>query len=243
MNFRWEVAQKEAEGIAKLLSKHGVEKGRILDLMCGNGRIAINLAKMGYDVVGVDFSQVYIEDAKKRAVEHGVGGRTRFVCGDVRELDKLLKDEAPFDGVVNVWTAIGYFDEETDEGIFRKAAMLSREGAVLVIASTASRDFILKRFSPRTFEEFGDLVVISENKFDAFRSRLKSVWKFYAKEGKNLKYIDETEMNLRLYSVHELYSLLKKAGWVIKETYKSIATLEPAEATDPINIVAIREKH
>jgi len=238
MNIRWKTAQAEAEGIAKVLSKHGISKGRILDLMCGNGRIAIHLAKLGYEVVGIDFSPIYIEDAKKKAIEHGTESKTKFIHGDIRNLDALLKDEAPFDAVVNVWTSIGYYDEKTDEEVFRKAAKLSREGAILVIASTGSRDFILKRFMPRTIEECGDLIVISENKFDAFTSRLKSIWRFYTRKNNDLIYLDELKLDLRLYSIHELYSLLKRAGWTIIETYKSITTLEPAEPTDPINIIA-----
>jgi len=33
-----------------------VGKSKVLDLMCGNGRISINLAKLGYKVVGIDTS-------------------------------------------------------------------------------------------------------------------------------------------------------------------------------------------
>ncbi|MGQ4895068.1 MAG: class I SAM-dependent methyltransferase [Candidatus Njordarchaeia archaeon] len=238
MNIRWQIAEKEAKGIATVLSEHRMPKGRILDLMCGNGRIAIHLAKLGYHVVGVDFSQEYIEDAKKRAIEHGVGDRTEFVLGDVRELDKFLK-VGEFDGVINVWTSIGFYDEKTDEEIFRKVARISKENAILIIASTASRDYILKNFVPITITEWSDdLIMIDEHKFDAFTSRLKSRWRFYKKKGKNLIFIDEIELNLRLYSIHELYELLKRAGWQIIKAYKSIVTLEPFDPTGPINIVA-----
>ena len=109
----------------------------------------------------------------------------------------------------------------------------------MIIASTASRDYILKNFVPITITEWSDdLIMIDEHKFDAFTSRLKSRWRFYKKKGKNLIFIDEIELNLRLYSIHELYELLKRAGWQIIKAYKSIVTLEPFDPTGPINIVA-----
>ncbi len=237
MNLHWEVAEAEAKGIAKILSKHGVSKGKILDLMCGNGRIAVNLAKLGYEVVGIDFSSLYIEDAKRKARDHNVEKNTRFVLGDIRELDSVV-NESGFDAVINVWTSIGYYDEKTDEEMFSKAAELSKDNAILVIVNTASRDSILRTFMPRSISCWEDLVVIEDHEFNKFTSRMKSIWIFYERRGEDLIYIDKLELNLRLYSIHELYNLLKKASWEIIETYKSLRTLEQGGPTDPINIVA-----
>ncbi len=54
----------------------------MLDLMCGNGRISINLAKLSYKVVGIDISPMYIEDARGRAKEHNVAEDVKFLVGD-----------------------------------------------------------------------------------------------------------------------------------------------------------------
>ena len=242
MNERWKIAEEESIAIANLLAKHGVSEGKVLDLMCGNGRIATNLAKLGYNVVGIDISPIYIQDAIKKAQEHNVQDKVTFVAGDVRELDKFVSEQGPFDAVINVWTSIGFYDEKTDEQIFRKAAELSREGAVLLILSAASRDLIINRFSPKTFEEFEDMVILHINEFNPYTSTLKTRWKFYKKENKDLKYIDEVQLNLRLYSIHELIKILNNAGWEFVEAYKSIIRGEPFEVTGPLNIIAKRKK-
>jgi SAM-dependent methyltransferase len=46
--------------------------GRALDLACGEGQNAIWLASLGWDVVGVDYSEVAISKARARAERDGV---------------------------------------------------------------------------------------------------------------------------------------------------------------------------
>jgi SAM-dependent methyltransferase len=55
--------------------------GRALDLACGEGRNAIWLARRGWQVVGVDFSEVALERARKLAAEAGV--EVEWVHADV----------------------------------------------------------------------------------------------------------------------------------------------------------------
>ncbi len=59
----------------------GMPPGRALDLACGEGRNALHLASLGWDVVGVDFSEVAIERARLIARERGLTGE--FVVDDV----------------------------------------------------------------------------------------------------------------------------------------------------------------
>lgn len=43
---------------------------QLLDIGCGNGRIAIPLAKLGYKIDGIDLVPEFIHEAKKQAVEY-----------------------------------------------------------------------------------------------------------------------------------------------------------------------------
>lgn len=68
--------------------------GRALDLACGEGRNALWLASLGWEVRGLDFSTVAIERGAQRAAEAGLEVDLRV--GDVLELG----EEAAWDLVL-----------------------------------------------------------------------------------------------------------------------------------------------
>jgi SAM-dependent methyltransferase len=64
------------------LEKH-VANGSILDLGCGSGNTANELAATAYhSYVGVDISEAALAKAAKRTVENGRAGKNSFVCSD-----------------------------------------------------------------------------------------------------------------------------------------------------------------
>lgn len=60
-----------------------LDHGRALDLACGEGQNAIWLATLGWDVTGVDFSEIAIAKARARAERDGV--LAEFACADLLE--------------------------------------------------------------------------------------------------------------------------------------------------------------
>ena len=108
-----------------------LEPGRALDLACGEGQNAIWLATLGWEVTGVDYSEVAIAKARARAERDGAP--VDFVCAD------LLEYEPPagaFDLVLLLYFHIPALDRR---GVLaRAAAALSPGGTVLVIGHDAS---------------------------------------------------------------------------------------------------------
>ena len=114
-----ERAKQDCQGIRRILESNGVVEGsRLLDVPCGIGRHSVELAAMGYQVVGVDFSEPFLGRARSRAEEEGVAEQCTFVHGDMRELASVLKEDE-FDAALNLFTSIGYYDEKTDIKVFK----------------------------------------------------------------------------------------------------------------------------
>jgi SAM-dependent methyltransferase len=57
------------------LERTGAFRGSVLDIGCGSGEHTILLARLGYDVLGVDFAPAAVAAAQANAAEHGVGAR------------------------------------------------------------------------------------------------------------------------------------------------------------------------
>ncbi len=73
--------------------------GLAVDLGCGTGANVLFLAERGFDAVGVDFSRVAVDQARRAADRQGLAHRARFVEGDVTA-EHIPGVEGPFDLVV-----------------------------------------------------------------------------------------------------------------------------------------------
>ena len=116
-----ERSEADAELIVRLLSlKPGM---RVLDVPCGEGRIAGRLARRGCQVLGVDASERFLERAREQWPE------VTFLLGDVRD----LAFDSEFDAVLNWFTSFGYFDRRTNDAVLRSFARALRAGGQLLL--------------------------------------------------------------------------------------------------------------
>jgi len=221
-------AQPQVEGLRKIFQAHGVPSGgRILDLACGLGRIAINLAKAGYDVVGVDISPLYLRLAQKWAKKGGVDGETIFYRIDARKATRLLaSEEDRFDAVVNIGTSMGYYGEADDRRVLHSLRAITGRHGVLVI-ETVNRDYLVRHFQEQNISEMGKMVWSDARRLDLESSFMRNSWKFYRRERNSIPLIADVPVSHRVYSLHELKALLFSAGWDYVESYGSLVELTP----------------
>jgi ubiquinone/menaquinone biosynthesis C-methylase UbiE len=115
-------------GTAGVLRLAGdVRRRRLLDLACGQGRVARELARRGARVVGLDLSAELIAGARdaERSAPLGI----TYVVGDASRTDGL--EAASFDGVVCNY---GLSDIDDLGGALDTATTLLRPGGFLVFS-------------------------------------------------------------------------------------------------------------
>ncbi|MCO8269026.1 class I SAM-dependent methyltransferase [Actinoplanes sp. TRM 88003] len=107
----------------------GLEPGMaVLDLCCGHGALANELAARGCQVTGLDSSTVFLDRARADAVARKV--EVDYVAGDMRALPDW---DGRFDRVVNWTTAFGYFDDDGNRGVLDEIGRVLRPGGRLAM--------------------------------------------------------------------------------------------------------------
>lgn len=230
----WKRSRMTIRAIFKILKKYGITEGKFLEVGCGNGRICIPVASRGFQVTGVDIGALYIDDAKKRAIKNKV--KANFICGDMRRLNQLVHGK--YDIVLSVWTSIGYYSKKVDERLFKTVAQLLKKKGLFLILNTMSQEYLVNHYCSSMFNETNKYLVLhKDNRFDRYHSINTEKWVFYEKTGKDLKYVDELELNLRIYSLAEVVEMAETAGLRFVEAYDNVRDLTPARSDSVINTV------
>lgn len=99
--------------------------GRALDVACGEGRNAVWLAQRGWQVTGIDFSQVALDKAARLAQERDVS--VQWVRADVTD---HLPVSAAFDLVAILYL---HLESMTTRDVLRRSAEALAPGGTLLV--------------------------------------------------------------------------------------------------------------
>jgi SAM-dependent methyltransferase len=100
----WELGSSPTV-MRRVLRSHAplVAGDRVLDLACGKGAVSVGLAQeFGCSTLGLDIVPEFVEVARQKAAEHGVGGLCQFEVADVAS---AVTETGGWD--VAVWGAAG----------------------------------------------------------------------------------------------------------------------------------------
>jgi SAM-dependent methyltransferase len=238
LESQWKNGEEHAKLLSTLFEGSRLKRCGVLDIPCGIGRVSVPLARLGYSVTGVDMSPYFVRIARRKARRFGVARKTSFAVGLMNSVGSMFP-KGSFDAAINIFTSIGYGTESDDLAFFASLRRVVRTGGLFVIGRLANRDYIFSHFARNLYDETDDLLVLHENELDEIHSREKSRWRFYRKSGKTLRYVGENRIDLRLYSPHELATLLGQAGWKVSSVYDSLSYRRPFSSDSPgMTIVA-----
>ncbi len=122
-----------AQEVAFLVEALGLHPGnRVLDLGCGPGRHSLALAQAGFECVGIDLSQTFVELAEASALTLGVANRTTFWVGDVSNIEF----DAEFDAVICLCQGgFGLLAGGEDAALIKRFAQALKPGAAMAMSA------------------------------------------------------------------------------------------------------------
>ena len=171
---------------------------RLLDLCCGHGRHAMELASRGRRVVGVDRSFSYL----RRAMAEGTSC-ARFLLSDVTALP-IVEEVA--DGAYCWFTSIGYGEAESDRRMLGEAWRVLRPGARLVVetrnwgtiepGSTVTIDTPRGRITDRVSLDETRRRIVMQRRYEPIDDAPRDV-----------------SFSLRLYTAKQFVGMLEEAGF------------------------------
>lgn len=110
---------------------HRIPLGRVLCMGEGEGRNSVFLAQQGYEVVGVDESQVGLDKAQALAQERGV-----FVETVVSSIEDFELREGEWQGIVSIFF---HLPPELRQGVHRSVVRGLAPGGVLILEAYTPR--------------------------------------------------------------------------------------------------------
>ena len=204
---KWQEAVTEVEGVIRMAQ---LQKGdRIVDIPCGIGRHALQLARRDFQVTGIDITSEFLQQARRRA--GNIGLNVEWLRADMRE---FCRPNA-FDAAINLYTSFGYFEDPADDLRVLENIFCSLKSGGRLLMDLMSRDIFIRTMPMQTCTEQSDgSQILSEHSFTKNGKWLENKWMHI--DGENQS---QAQVGLRLYLKEELEDLVHKAGFVSVQAF------------------------
>ena len=120
----------------------------MLDVACGKGRHARQLAQNGFDVTGIDLSEASIEAAQADAHDY-----LHFYQHDMRRVFRINY----FDYVFNFFTSFGYFDHPRDNQRALRAMATAMKPTGTLVMDFLHVDHAIRQLVPSEQQQRGNV--------------------------------------------------------------------------------------
>lgn len=184
------------------------EGSRVLDHCCGLGRHALQFARRGFSVTGVDITRAYLKKASRQAEKEGL--QIDFVAEDVR----TFRCPDTFDAAVSMYTSFGYFSDPDDDRLVAANVYDSLKPGGLFLIELKGKEIIARIFQEKDWHEVAGFTLLEERRISRNWSWLDHRW-IAIKDNRRI----EHTLSFRLYSAVELSNLLRECGFAEVDVY------------------------
>jgi SAM-dependent methyltransferase len=226
--FTEERAAKESAFVVRALDlKPGAS---VLDLCCGQGRHAAQLAKLGMNVTGLDLNPDYVKLAEQAAKAANVAIET--VTADMRAIPFADR----FDAIVNMYSSFGYLESETEDLKVLESASKSLKPRGRLLLDMLNREWAIDNYIQNDWHRGPDGTLYVERRdLDFATSRMHVHFIVVDPNGGRRESIGH---NIRLYTLTEMARLLDHASLRINAVFGGFDGEQYAISTRRMIVVA-----
>lgn len=185
--------------------------GKVLDIMCGYGRHALELGRKAVSVTAVDNLQDYIDEIKVKAAEQNVP------VNAIQEDVLYAKLNEVYDAAICMGNSFAFFDKADALTILKNVSDHLKPGGILIINSWMVAEVAIKHFREKDWHHAGDYKCMLEYKYFFHPSRIESEQTIISPDGsvEVLKGVDY------IFTLDELESMFNEAGLKTKDVFST----------------------
>jgi SAM-dependent methyltransferase len=223
-----EATKAEADFFARHLAL--APGARVLDVACGDGRLALELARQGFRVTGVDISEDFLAAGRQSAGDQDLAVEWRL--SDMRDLP--WREE--FDGAFCGGSSFGFLGDAGDRDFVRAVARTLKPGARFAIDAVKAAEVIAPHFRERHAMDVGGIRFEAENRYDPAAGWMESRYTLTRGDRNEVRFARH-----RIYTCREVEAMLEEGGFGGIQGFGSLAG-EPFEpGASRLIFVAVRE--
>lgn len=179
---------------------------RVLDVPCGNGRLALEIAARGMRVSGIDLVEESVTDGRRDAEARGI--ELELHVGDMRSLPWIQEFQAAF----CAGNSFGYFDREGDLAFLRSVFLALAPGGRFLLEYPLVTELVRARSAYRDWRKLGDRLLLTDGAYDERRGRLEASYTFVDLEQVGGA-LETRVASYAVRTVREVEALLREAGF------------------------------
>ena len=224
-----------AKYVADILNENGIKKGILLDLACGTGTMSVQMAKRGYEVIGIDNSPEMLSEACEKACE--AGEDILFLCQDMCDIDLYGTVEC----TICLLDSLNHLESEEELlSAFKGVSLFTVPGGLFIfdVNTQYKHKYVLGN---NTFVyDNDDVYCVWQNEYDDESKTVEIFLDFFEEENglyrRSSEYFTESA-----FSDETIRRLLKEAGFSDVKAYGELSRNAPSETEERIFYVARKD--
>lgn len=222
--------KKRADYFHSIISRFKTTKESILlDLACGTGSISEEMARLGYDVIGVDYSEEMLGIAIEKKFDSGLP--IQYLCQDMRYIDMF----GTVDVTVCALDSINHLASLDDvRKTFQRVSLFAEPNGLFIfdVNTLYKHDHVL---ADNTFTYETDKVYcVWENTLDRETHAVKMDLEFFEVEDDGRYSRSSDSFTETAYSESEIEALLDETGFELLAKYGDDTFAPPSDTSQRI---------